>query len=626
MKAINLNELFNTRIFRIPDYQRGYAWEEKQLSELWDDLDEIGVNNGELRKHYTGTIYLEETQPNDIEKWLTDVKFYNVVDGQQRLTTISILLYELLKATEIGYAEKNKKKLLETFISESNMSGESKVYKFSYSLIDKNYNFLLHSIFEDSKVVLNHDYQNLYTKNLTEAKKYFSVKISQLNDKEKDILFKKITTALQFDIRIIEKDLDVQAVFETMNNRGKLLSTLEKLKNRLIYLTVKLSSPDESKKVLRKKINEAWGKIYTCLAQNPDTILDEDIFLSAHLSLYRKPKEAVFSEKVAEEKVFQMFCNKSEKFDKDESGEKEPLVSYNKIEDYIIKLSEAAPIWYKIHNSQSLILKKILLLNSGKEIKVFLLALLLKSEEENLKQVFINLEKILFRNGTLGFFDERRTAKWGWEIYSDEVNLDGINQMITGLIQKPISTPDLISQMNNLFTYVNGNKGFHRWGILKYFLFEYEEILKKRSKETDDKINIDNYEDTSIEHIIPQDFKENWSEVVYNFANGIEDEKKYLAYKILINTLGNLTILKGPKNSSLGKKGWDEKKNRFSTGSYNEIVISKYTNWTKKEIMERGIDMLSFLENKIDGLKFTEEEKNKVLFYEDYVIKKFTEL
>ena len=57
--------------------------------------------------------------------------------------------------------------------------------------------------------------------------------------------------------------------------------------------------------------------------------------------------------------------------------------------------------------------------------------------------------------------------------------------------------------MNNLFTYVNGNKGFHRWGTLKYFLFEYEEILKKRCNETDDKINIDNYEDTSIEHIIP---------------------------------------------------------------------------------------------------------------------------
>ena len=89
-----------------------------------------------------------------------------------------------------------------------------------------------------------------------------------------------------------------------------------------------------------------------------------------------------------------MFCNKSEKFDRDESAEKEPKVTYTKIEDYIIKLSEAAPIWYKIHNSNSLILKKILLLNSGKELKVFLLALLLESDEESLQQIFFNLEKI----------------------------------------------------------------------------------------------------------------------------------------------------------------------------------------------------------------------------------------
>lgn len=38
---MNLTELFNTRIFRIPDYQRDYVWEEKQLLELWDDLDKI---------------------------------------------------------------------------------------------------------------------------------------------------------------------------------------------------------------------------------------------------------------------------------------------------------------------------------------------------------------------------------------------------------------------------------------------------------------------------------------------------------------------------------------------------------------------------------------------------------
>lgn len=485
---------------------------------------------------------------------------------------------------------------------------------------------MLRNIFEDKAFILKDKSLNLYTKNLIFAKDFFETKLKNINYQQKEIIFKKLTASLQFDIRTIEKDLDVQAVFETMNNRGKPLSTLEKLKNRLIYLTEKLNSEKEDKNNLRRKINEAWGKIYSCLAQNPDSILDEDDFLSAHLSLYRKPKEAVFSGKVAEEKVFQMFCNKSEKFDKDESGEKEPTVSYTKIEDYIIKLSEAAPVWYKIHNSQSLILKKILLLNSGKELKVFLLALLLKSNEDSLEQIFFNLEKIMFRNRALWLFDERAAATWGRDIYSNEDSVESINLKIEELIKTPILTQSIIQGMNNLFTYERGAKGFHRWGTLKYFLFAYEEKLKEQFRETNDKLSIDDYESTTIEHIIPQQFWDNWTAVVNDFTSGLGEDEIPMAHKVLINTLGNLTILKNGKNSSLGNLGWADKKNRFSTGSYNEIDISKNTDWTKKEILKRGIEMLLFLEHKIDGLKFNDKEKSKMLFYEDYVTEKFTGL
>lgn len=624
MAAINLLELFNGKIFRIPDYQRGYAWEEKQLQELWDDVEEIPEEHGEFKKHYTGTIYLEEIVADEHEKWLSAVKFFDVVDGQQRLTTISILIFELLKLAGSGYSGESTEDLKKTYLSKTNSSGNSTVYKFSYSLTDNNYNFLLRNIFENNSIILKDNSLNLYTKNLLFAKDFFETKLNNLNHEQREVIFKKLSASLQFDIRTIEKDLDVQAVFETMNNRGKPLSTLEKLKNRLIYLTEKLKSEKEDKKNLRNKINDAWGKIYSCLAQNPDSILDEDVFLSAHLSLYRKPKEAVFSEKVAEEKVFQMFCNKSEKFDKDESGEKEPTVTYSKIEDYIIKLSGAAPVWFKIHNSQSLILKKILLLNSGKELKVFLLALLLNSEEQYIQQIFANLEKIMFRNRTLWLFDERTAATWGRDIYLEEDSIDGINNKIESLIQIPIVNQNLIQNMNNLFTYERGSKGFHRWGALKYFLFAYEEKLKEQFRETNDKVSIEDYDSTTIEHIIPQEFSTNWTNVVGDFEVGLEEDDLPMAHKILINTLGNLTILKNGKNSSLGNLGWTEKQNRFTTGSYNEIEISKNTDWTKKEILKRGIKMILFLENKIDGLKFTDEEKKRILFYEEQVIKQFT--
>ncbi len=65
----------------------------------------------------------EETTPNLNEQWITGVKFYNIVDGQQRLTSISILLFELINSCEIGYCDESKIDLIKNFIVKSNASG-----------------------------------------------------------------------------------------------------------------------------------------------------------------------------------------------------------------------------------------------------------------------------------------------------------------------------------------------------------------------------------------------------------------------------------------------------------------------------------------------------------------------
>ncbi|GHT03792.1 hypothetical protein AGMMS49525_09450 [Bacteroidia bacterium] len=618
MTANNLSELFSSRIFRTPDYQRGYAWGEKQLSELWDDLEEIPIDEkGEYKKHYTGTIFLKETLPNSNEKWYSDAKYYDVVDGQQRLTTISILLFELLKAIDIniGYSNVSKDDLLKKYIVVSNMTGESKIYKFSYSRTNQNYKFLLHSIFENEKEILPVNYKNHYTENLKYAKTFFNDKIQSLSYPEKESLYKKLTTSLLFDIRTIENDLDVQAVFETMNNRGKPLSTLEKLKNRLIYLTAKLPNPQEDIEKLRTKINDTWGIVYTWLAKNPNQVLDEDVFLSVHLSLYRKPDESTFSEKAAEEKVFQMFCNKAQKYD-------EEPVTYSKIEDYILKLSELAPIWYEIHNTESKIIKRILTMDSRKEIKIFLVAII-NSKTEIQENIFDKTEKILFRNRVPGIWlmDERGMANWARDIYNKEKTFNELLEECNLLLNKPIENSNIINGFKYLFTYERGAKGFHRWWNLKYFLFEYEEFLKDKALETNDKVTLNDFDNTTIEHIIPQQFWDNWIEVVNEVTNNLEDENKVnQTRKVLINTLGNLTILKNGKNASLGNRSWQEKRERFSTGSYNEIAISKYEKWDKNTVAKRGKDMLMFLETKVSGLSFSDEDLAQSLFFDDYII------
>src|SRR5258707_470769 len=92
----SLDSLFKEKIFRIPDYQRGYAWQPEQLKDFWEDL----VNLSEKRSHYTGVLTLKllpaaETSEDQKEFWLVEdhsYSVYHIVDGQQRLTTFVIFL------------------------------------------------------------------------------------------------------------------------------------------------------------------------------------------------------------------------------------------------------------------------------------------------------------------------------------------------------------------------------------------------------------------------------------------------------------------------------------------------------------------------------------------------------
>src|SRR3989338_3475660 len=88
-----LSQLFNNRLFRIPDYQRGYSWTDDQLLDLWEDITNLDNN----QNHYTGMITLEKAETEI--KW-TGCDTFKVVDGQQRLTSLVILLKVLVERAE----------------------------------------------------------------------------------------------------------------------------------------------------------------------------------------------------------------------------------------------------------------------------------------------------------------------------------------------------------------------------------------------------------------------------------------------------------------------------------------------------------------------------------------------
>lgn len=257
---LTLSKIFTERLFRIPDYQRGYAWTEKQLKDFWSDLEQLEIG----KNHYVGVLTLERVDEKSFNKWDDDkwiikskkYEPYYIVDGQQRLTTAIILIEAIVESLneneELNYTSVCD--IRRKYIFESKDKGISRSYMFGYEKDNPSYEFLKTKIFCENSEENYIEQETVYTYNLELAKKFFLDRLLLLTLPEKENLYAKITQHFLFNIYTISDDIDVFVTFETMNNRGKPLSLLELLKNRLIYLTTKFNNDNDDKVRLRKKI------------------------------------------------------------------------------------------------------------------------------------------------------------------------------------------------------------------------------------------------------------------------------------------------------------------------------------------------------------------------------------
>ncbi len=304
----SLQSVFKNRLFRIPDYQRGYAWTTLQLKDFWDDL----VNLPADREHYTGLLTLKRVERSvwetwNTERWLVedrDCKALYIVDGQQRLTTFVIFIQALAElAKEISeFQNKNDSEIIigsyslasireEYLAVEKPGAGIIRTHKFGYETDNPSFRFLRHKILGEPDG--GSIEETFYTLNLDNAKRFFAENLQKVYKDsgfgEIESLFRKATHNLKFNLYEIGDDFDVFVAFETMNNRGKKLSNLELLKNRLIYLTTLYTEEElnaDDRLELREKINDAWKEVYHQLGRNKEKPLSDDDFLIAHWIMF----------------------------------------------------------------------------------------------------------------------------------------------------------------------------------------------------------------------------------------------------------------------------------------------------------------------------------------------------
>ena len=351
-KLRSLNHIFTNRVFRIPDYQRGYSWGTAQLEDFWQDL----LNIKDHKIHYTGLLTVEAVSYKEAlqkEQWQNDLWMieedadstaYYVIDGQQRLTTSIILINEILSKLTEDQSINNKAKSywVDKFLYQSVGEGYQS-YLFGYERDNPSDEYFKTKILNQKSMSADKVAERtLYTSNLTTAKEFFIEHLNSLEFVELEKLFKRLINKFRFNFYEIDDELDVFVTFETMNNRGKPLSNLELLKNRLIYLSTLLETDEVSRQRLRQNINEAWKTVYEYLGRNEKRRMPDDDFLKNHWIMYYKydRKESNVYAKFLLNKVFTP--------DRANSGE----LKAPEIQAYLDSLAKAVKSWFFMHNPE----------------------------------------------------------------------------------------------------------------------------------------------------------------------------------------------------------------------------------------------------------------------------------
>lgn len=687
----SLDSLFSKKIFRIPDYQRGYAWQQEQLKAFWEDL----INLSDERFHYTGVLTLKEISKNTIGKtdrefWLLDehsYRLYHIVDGQQRLTTFVVFIQAYVDFFR-GLPENQGKPDDEIYITDSlNLEtlqssylykNKPKVafrtYKFGYTEDNPSYDFLRYRILGEEGGGLVQE--TFYTLNLSNAKRYFTEQLSELYRREGvrglQEAYKKLTKQFLFNEYVIKDDFDVFVAFETMNNRGKKLSDLELLKNRLIYLTTLYKSDeldDADRKGLREAVNETWKEVYHQLGRNKTRPLNDDDFLRAHWISYFKYSRQTgrdYAKFLLEEQFTPQNIHKrierevaleaaeeqrSESevsdFEDADAGivEETRIVSIaqlqpQNIHDYVLSLRTSSVHWFNsfyshlaldVSEAERLWIDRLNRVGMGYFRPLVMVILKSKLSVSERVHIFERIERFIF----LAFrMTSARSNYRSSEFYNfargldrNEASLDDISKSLDEALAYTFNqdgTLRIDEFYNILFKKFGEGSGYYGWSGIRYVLYEYEYSLlsASRQKKVDWESLLKSEKDKiSIEHIYPQTPTDLWEA---SFTGITLDARHYYN-----GTIGNLLLLSMSINASLQNDSFNDKKcakfdsagrktrNGYADGSHSEIEVARYASWGPSEIKERGHKLLKFMEERW-GFKFGDNDREKLLFLDSH--------
>jgi len=215
-----LNFLEGSKQFVIPIYQRKYSWEKQQCQRLWDDILRIGINS-ESSSHFFGSIvYMDPEEPQNVGS----VRQAIIIDGQQRLATLSLLISALCRTLE-------EKQDIDIGITSTKLSN---LYLFNESeTAEERYKQLLSP---GDKETLIHILQNrdLPSTPSLLLEKNFRFFLSELKDARPEIVYRGIQRLKIVEIILSRNEDNPQLIFENLNSAGLDLSHADLIRNYIL--------------------------------------------------------------------------------------------------------------------------------------------------------------------------------------------------------------------------------------------------------------------------------------------------------------------------------------------------------------------------------------------------------
>ena len=525
--------------FIIPVYQRNYDWKRENCKQLFDDL--VNVIREDKKTHFFGSIVSYAHSRDEVV----------LIDGQQRITTVSLIIIAMINAMKKGVYVPEESRLAEileeTYIVDKYRKEERKVRLKPFRDDCIAFDRLIYNneddYIQESKVTINY--------------KYFYERIVQGQELKPDDLFKAIDSLEIIDIELEPQHGDnPQLIFESLNSTGLDLTEADKIRN---YVLMNLAP-----EIQEKFYDKYWNKIEKCSGNELDS------FVRNYLTI----KQSVIPN---QKKIYFSFKEYTKNYDGIEDVLKEMLVYANTYRD--IKT-------YQVGDKETNEIAKRLDLLDMTVAYPFLMAFLVYANEvelpsEEIRKVFACIETFIFRrlmcdlptNALNKIFATLHTS-----VLKNKKEKDSYSAVMIYILE----SKKLSSAFPKDEEFINGfttKKVYSMQAKNKMYIFE--RLENGSSVEKNDVI--DNIEQgiLTIEHIMPQTLSNAWRQELG--ADWETIQEKWL------HTISNLTL--SGYNIKYSNKPFAEKRdmeNGFKqSGLRLNHYIAQFDRWGENELEQR---------------------------------------